>query len=167
MRSRTWVNDSRREARYAAFVSSLRRLLQDHRALALWLALAALSVKLLVPAGFMVGTRGGHAVLEICSGIGPLAPAAAPMGVAMTGAMDVAMTGAMAGAHHGEADHAKSESPCPYAALAHGATTPVDPVLFAAALAFILALGFLAVVARLPRPGSYLRPFLRGPPVVS
>jgi len=136
-------------------VTVIRRLLLEHRTLALWLALAALTVRLLVPAGFMVGAVDGRIGLQICSGFG--AVAAAPMA-------HHAMAGPATG-DHGKADHRTADMPCPFAALAHGAAMPVDPVLLAAALAFVLALGFVAIVRAAPRSVPFLRPPLRGPPL--
>jgi hypothetical protein len=141
-------------------VTALRRLSLDHRTLALWLALAVLAVKLLVPAGFMVGVVDGRVGLQICSGFGPVA--AAPM---MHHAMpDRASTDHGTG-DHGRADHPAPEMPCPFAALAHGVAIPVDPVLLAIALAFVLALGFAAIVRDAPRSVPFPRPPSRGPPV--
>lgn len=168
-----------------AGVTALRRLSLNHRTLALWLALVVLGVKLLVPAGFMVGVVDGRVALQICSGFGPVA--AAPM--AHHAMADDAMAGdAMAGdamAHHampdhampkhaasgdpatrhGGADHPAADMPCPFVALAHGVAMPVDPVLLAVALAFVLAPGFAAVVPIRLRSVPFLRPPLRGPPL--
>jgi hypothetical protein len=136
-------------------VTSLRRLLLDHRALALWLAALALAVRLLVPAGFMVGTVDGRPVLQVCSGYGPVA--------------SMAMTH---GGHHGSADHRESDHPatdmsCPYGALAQAATTPVDPVLLVLAIAFAMALGVRAMRWPALRDRAHLRPPMRGPPRLS
>ncbi|MCP3735481.1 hypothetical protein M9979_11430 [Sphingomonas sp. RP10(2022)] len=136
-------------------MTSLRRLLLDHRALALWLALAALTVKLLVPAGFMVGTVEGRPVLQLCSGFAPVA--AMPMA-------HHAMAGYMPASHHDKADHAAPEMPCPYAALAQGTLAAVDPLLLGPALAFVLALGFAATIRPPRRAIPYLRPPSHGPP---
>ncbi len=140
---------------------ALRRLSLHHPTLALWLALAALTVKLLVPAGFMVGVVEGRTILQICSGFGPVA--AAPM---MHHAMaDDGVTHA-AGAGHGGTGHAEAEMPCPFAALAHGSLAATDPVLLSLALAFVLALGFAAVARPPVRRAAFLRPPLRGPPLL-
>jgi hypothetical protein len=138
-------------------VTLLRRLLLDHRTLTLWLALAALTVKLLVPAGFMVGSAGGQVVLQMCSGFGPVV--AAPMA-----------HGARADGHgggHQQPDHPGADMPCPYTALAHGVGPALDPVLLVLAIAFAMALGFAGVVGLPLRPAAYWRPFLRGPPISS
>jgi len=156
----------------------LRRLLLDHRTLALWLAVATLTVKLLVPAGFMVGVVDGRVSLQICSGFGPVVAAPtmdhAMAGHAMPGPVDDAR--AMAdhrgetghdGAEHDGAEHAGVAMPCPFAALAHGAMAAADAVVLASAIAFVLALGFAAVVRPAARRVPFLRPPLRGPPILS
>ena len=142
-------------------MTSLRRLLLDHRALALWLAALALAVRLLVPAGFMVGTIDGRPVLQLCSGFGPVA--ATVMAMAHGDAHHVR------GSHHErdghrESDHPAADMPCPYAGLAQVATTPVDPALLVLAIAFVMALGVRATPRPARRDRAYLRPPMRGPP---
>lgn len=153
-----------------AGVTALRRLSLNHRTLALWLALVVLGVKLLVPAGFMVGVVDGRVALQICSGFGPVA--AAPMAhhaMADAAMADHGAKGHAASGHaqsrHGGADHPGADMPCPFAALAHGVAMPIDSVLLAAALAFVLALGFVAIVRTYLRSVPFLRPPLRGPPL--
>ena len=149
-------------------MTAIRRLLLDHRTLALWLALAALTVKLLVPAGFMVGIVDGRVGLQICSGFGPVA--AVPMShhaMADTVVADHHGQAGHEGAGHDGAEHAGAEMPCPFAALAHGAVAAADLVLLASAIAFVLALGFVPVARPVVRCGPFLRPPLRGPPIPS
>ena len=141
-------------------MTSLRRLLLDHRALALWLAALALAVRLLVPAGFMVGTVDGRTVLQLCSGYGPVAPPA--MTTPMT--MPMAHGGGHRGGDHDRSGHAAADMPCPYAALAQAAATPVDPVLLVLAIAFAMALAARATPRPALRDRAHLRPPLRGPP---
>ena len=150
-------------------MSALRRLSQTHSTLVLWLALIVLAVKLLVPAGFMVGVVDGRVGLQICSGFTPAA--AMPMGhraMAQDAETAMAPDHAMAPGHavgdHGKQNHPAADMPCPFAALSHGVAVPIDPVLLAVALAFILALGFAASAWPRPRVVPYLRPPLRGPP---
>lgn len=160
--------------RYGEGVTSLRRLLLDHRTLALWLALAALAVRLLVPAGFMAGQVDGRVVLQICSGYGPVTtmPVSRHGAMTMAGPMAAGHAGhaaTMAGGHGADHDdargHAGTEMPCAYAALAHGAVAAADVVLLALAIAFVMALGFAARPALPLRSRVYLRPPLRGPPL--
>lgn len=136
-------------------VTSLRRLLLDHRTLALWLAALALAVRLLVPAGFMVGSVDGRPVLQLCSGYGPVAP------------MAMAHGGHHGSGDHRESDHPATDMPCPYAGLAQAATTPVDPVLLVLAIAFAMALGVRATRWPALRDRAHLRPPMRGPPRLS
>nr|WP_276508889.1 hypothetical protein [Sphingomonas insulae] len=122
--------------------------------------MVVLAVKLLVPAGFMVGVVDGRVSLQICSGFGPVTAAPMPHHAMAPAAMPDHMSGA-----HGKADgHPAADMPCPFTALAHGVAMPVDAVLLAVALAFVLALGFAAVRRVMPRTRPFLRPFLRGPP---
>lgn len=153
-------------------MTSLRRLLLDHRTLALWLALAALAVRLLVPAGFMAGQADGRVMLQICSGYGPvttMSPSdheAMPM-AAGHGGHAAAMTGPHGAGHDDGSGHAGTEMPCAYSALAHGAVAAADVVLLAVAIAFVMALGFAARPARPLHSRIYLRPPLRGPPLLA
>jgi hypothetical protein len=136
-------------------VTSLRRLLLDHRTLALWLAALALAVRLLVPAGFMVGRVDGRPVLQMCSGYGPVAP------------MAMAHGGHHGSGGHRDANHPATDMPCPYGALAQAATTPVDPVLLVLAIAFVMALGVHATRWPALRDRAHVRPPMRGPPRLS
>ncbi|MGU3315586.1 DUF2946 family protein [Sphingomonas sp. M6A6_1c] len=138
-------------------MTSLRRLLLDHRTLALWLAALALAVRLLVPAGFMVGSVDGRPVLQLCSGYGPVAPMA----------MAMAHGGHHGSGDHRESDHPATDMPCPYAGLAQAATAPVDPVLLVLAIAFAMALGVRATRWPALRDRAHLRPPMRGPPRLS
>ncbi|MCU6454736.1 hypothetical protein LPN01_11675 [Sphingomonas sp. A2-49] len=136
-------------------MTSLRRHLLDRRALALGLALLVLAVKLLVPAGFMVGVVDGRAVLQICSGTGPV----------------VAMR--MAGGHGGHAaathghergDEAQAETPCPFAALTQSVAVPIDAAAVAAPVLAAMTAIPMAMAAAWPS-ARHLRPPPRGPPL--
>lgn len=142
------------------------------------MALAALAVRFMVPAGFMVGQADGRVMLQICSGFGPVAslpaPVAshAPMAMAAGDVMHHAAPGpAMAGRHTGGhedgAGHAGAEMPCAYAALAHGADARTDALLLVVAIAFVLALGFAQRRVAVLRSVAYLRPPSQGPPVTA
>lgn len=145
-------------------MTAIRRLSLKHRPFALWLVLMVLAVKLLVPAGFMVGVVDGRVGLQICSGFGPVVAAPMMAHHAMaTGTMSEHADGG-----HGKADgHSAVDMPCPFAALAHGVAMPVDPLLLAMALAFVMALGVAAVRRAVPRSQPFLRPPLRGPPLLA
>lgn len=131
-------------------VNALRRLILAHRHLASLLIVAALAVKLLVPAGYMVAPGPGHITVSICSGFGPKT-------------MVIEIPGKAAD-HSSPNEHGKAEMRCAFSGLSTQALGPVDPILLVAALAFVMALAL-----RLPRPSRisptpYLRPQLRGPP---
>ncbi|MGP7796075.1 DUF2946 family protein [Sphingomonas sp. CLY1604] len=133
---------------------SLRHLLLDRRRLVFLLALTALAVKLLVPSGFMVGVVDGRAMLQVCSGVMPVEPEP------------------MAHMHHRTAthddrQHPAAEMPCPYAALAQAADTPIDPLVLAVALAFALALGLRIVAGPRVTAAPHLRPPSRAPPILA
>lgn len=125
----------------------IRGTLLSNPVLALAIGLAALLLRLSVPAGFMpVATQGGPA-LVLCSGGG--APAAA--------------AGQGAGHHdEGGADRANA---CAFADLALGATASAGAVLLGAALLFILAAALPPAALLPPRSALRLRPPLRGPPL--
>jgi hypothetical protein len=113
--------------------------------------LAALLLRVLVPAGFMpAATPDGTITVRICSD---------------TGQGPAAVTIAIRGDEGGEPHHGKSPAPCAYAGLAMPALDGADAVLLALALAFVLT---LAVQVEPTRPaGAFhrLRPPLRGPPI--
>jgi hypothetical protein len=105
---------------------------------------AALFLRLLVPAGFMVGNAAGVPALVPC-------PAAAPAPVMVHG-----------GHHHGPVPHA--EAPCPFAALAAPALPPADPLALAPPQpGFALASALLPAESPVPGAASPLPP-ARGPP---
>lgn len=133
-------------------MSPLRSFLRSRRWLAMLIVAAALCVRALVPAGFMVGadTASHTLTIQICSG-GEMK--------ALTLALPVHKN---AGGEHG----AKSgqNDTCAFTALSMGALGGADSLLLALALAFILQLGLLP-----PRPAprrlrAQVRPPLRGPP---
>lgn len=131
----------------------LRRHLLRHRTLALWLLLLALAMKLLVPGGFMVTAHGGGLTLQPCSGTGPLM--AQPMGAA-----------ADHGTHRDpHPDHGGAEMPCAFSALAWAALAPIDPLVLAIALAWLIRLAMTRVQPAPRSPMRRLRPPLRGPPI--
>ena len=65
-----------------------------------------------------------------------------------------------------QAQHQKGAGLCPYGALGFAALGGADPIQLAAALAFVLTLGFAALVVPAPRTIAHLRPPLRGPPLL-
>lgn len=129
-----------------------------------WLAICVLGMvmlaKLAVPSGFMVGASHGAITIELCDGYGAMMP---PMP-----AMDAEMMAGMAdhmGSHKGAMHNQHGgEKPCPFTALSMQGMASADPLLLAAALAFIIAFGRLAEQEMRVRVPLRLRPPLRGPP---
>lgn len=110
----------------------------------------ALVMKVLVPTGFMPGGSDGRLAVRICAEPGSALMLTVPL---------------KAGERHG--DPATSDGACPYAALGHAALGGADPLVLAAALAFILLLGFArAPVLRLDR-WHHRAPPPRGPPLTT
>lgn len=127
-----------------------RRFVLDHPRIAAALLALALVMKLAVPAGFMPVAGPGQIMVLVCTEFGPQHVAIEVPG--MPAKPD---------------DTAKMDQPCVFAGLGLAWLPGADSVLLAAALVFILALGFVAVVVpRLARI-SYLRPPLRGPPLTA
>ena len=114
-----------------------------HSLLALGIGLAALLLRLTVPAGFMPVLDQGRLALTICPGSG----SATESGMA----------------HH-DGGQPKTDSNCAFADLAVPAVAGADPVLAAAALLFLIVAGLLPAAALPPGAALRLRPPLRGPP---
>lgn len=113
--------------------------------LLLALVAATLFLRLLIPAGYMLGAAGGVPALVPCP---QFVAASAPM------------------PHHGHshtpASHA--EAPCPFAALSAPVLPPVDPLAFTeAAPSYDPPIEPLTVAFLAPRPASPPPP-ARGPP---
>jgi len=141
------------------------RALLSQRHLAALICAAALLVKLMIPAGYMLSNEGGRLAIVICPSASP-----APMPFAMAGMHgDMGGHGAMA-AHDDTQhrkptkDHGKAEAPCVFSSLSAAALASIDPVQLAALIVFILALGWVAVGRVAPPIPAHLRPPLRGPP---
>lgn len=137
-------------------MTGLRALLLKQHTLALALVLLALVTKALIPAGYMPSATTRSFTIQLCS-------------EGIPGRVDLVRTvvvGEKPAPGVVEADHAKAQGLCPFSALGHAATGGVDIVLLAAALAFVLLLGFAATVLPPRRHLGHLRPFLRGPPLI-
>ena len=131
---------------------AVRRFLSQ-RYLAAILCAATLLLKLLVPAGYMIGSERGSVTIELCSGV-----ASQPMTLAMPG-----MHGDMPG--HGKSqEHGKTEMPCAFSGLSAASLGAIDTLQLVALIAFVMAVGLSpAMLPAITRRG-YLRPPLRGPP---
>ncbi|HEX8481936.1 MAG TPA: hypothetical protein VF650_08550 [Allosphingosinicella sp.] len=121
----------------------LRSALLKHPLLAVTIGLAALMLRLAVPAGFMPALDHGRLVLTVCSGYG-----AAQARHAMP-----------------SPDKPKADGGCAFADLALPLIGGADPVQAAAALFFMIAAALFAGAALAPCAALRLRPPLRGPPL--
>ena len=131
---------------------ALRALIHRHRLLAAIIVVCALALKIVVPAGYMLGQHGTVLTVEIC---------ADASGAKVTQQITVPA------AHDGKEAQAKAAETCPYAALGFPALASADPLLLALALAFILLLGLAPAPALPLRRIAFLRPPLRGPPALA
>lgn len=144
-------------------MTRLRSFLRTHARLAALLLALALCMKALVPSGYMLGNAGssGTTVLTVRLCTASLsAPSTRQIAIRQDGS--VADDGAQDSAGHG-----KTGDTCPYAALTMASLAGADAVLLAAALLFILTLGFAPVIAPRIARVPHLRPPLRGPPLFS
>jgi hypothetical protein len=128
-------------------VSSHRRLIRSSRTLVALLLAMTLALRVLVPAGYMPDSSGGSFSVVACDGFGA-----------------VAMSKAMPGMHHGKVDHGQTQQRCAFADLALPWLGSIDPIQLLAALAFILAIAFVAAEAFHLRREYRAWPPLRGPP---
>ncbi|WP_244552297.1 hypothetical protein [Allosphingosinicella indica] len=108
---------------------------------------AALALRVLVPGGYMPTVKSGTIIVTICTG-------------SPDGRKTMEMT--IPGLEHKAGSAA--EGKCAYADLAQALTGSADPVLLAAAIAFILALALIRAPLPPILPAPHLRPPLRGPP---
>ena len=129
------------------------RHLLAQRYLIVLICAAALLLKLLVPSGYMVDSAHGRLTITICSGTTPAIKA-----------MEMpAMHGDMP--DHGKSDgHGEVEMPCAFSGLSASALGAIDPIQLAGLIAFVLTLGFVAIILPAPERPAYLRPPSRGPP---
>lgn len=133
-------------------VDAVRRLLAKRR-LAVLIGAAALLMKLLIPAGYMIDDSHGRLTIALCSGT-----TAGAVTMAMPG-MDHATP-----AHGKSTGHGKAELPCAFSGLSAAALGAIDPVQIAALIAFVMAAGPTDVASPVSIASAYLRPPLRGPP---
>lgn len=134
-------------------VSLIRAFLRDHRRLALFVILCALFVKAFVPTGYMFGSQARTFTVEFC----------AEGGASALSKQIVVHSQSPLGTPAG--DHGKSDGGCAFSALSMAGLAGADTLQLAAAIAFILVLGFAAHSLPLTAAPSHIRPPLRGPPV--
>ena len=137
-------------------MGTLRSIWLKHPLLALAIGLAALVLRLAVPAGYMPAVGQGGLALTSCSGSGPAA-ASAP-----SHHSDSSVPGT-----YNDEGTPKADSSCAFADLSLPVIGGADPVQLAAALIFILAAGLSLLAVLPPRAALRLRPPLRGPPLTA
>lgn len=134
-------------------VQAFRHLLWSNHGSALLLIALALTMKVLLPAGFMPMQNEGRLVVSLCSGMeGMTAVIAIPLNDA--GSADG--TG-----KHGSAGQAQ---PCLFSGHSAPSLAAVDPALLALAVLFTIALAQHWVARVKALSSSHLRPPLRAPP---
>ena len=126
----------------------LRRFLTQDRRLALALVVLALALRAMVPPGFMVGTSTLTLKVEIC------ADASARHLV-----REIVIPRDGAPSQAGE-----QSPPCAFSSLLMAGSDAALSVFVAAALAFVLALGFAPLPVPCLRNPAFPRPPLRAPP---
>jgi len=141
-------------------VRSLRHLILDHGHLAVLVCLAALALRMLMPAGYMLSGDGGRIAIIPCSGIVLESGMAPAMPVADHATARHAMPG-----HDTSREHGKAEMPCAFSGLSAPLLGGADLVLLVLALAFVAAMALRASARAPVRTPAYLRPPLRGPPL--
>ncbi|WP_174297041.1 hypothetical protein, partial [Sphingomonas bacterium] len=119
-------------------MTAVRRLIAQ-RHLAVLICAAALALRLLVPAGYMIGGHGSRLAIEPCSGL-----ASMPMTMSETGpGVGPGMGGDIpdhGGKDHGQKDHGgRAEMPCAFSGLSAASLAAADPVRLAALVAFVMA----------------------------
>lgn len=133
----------------------LRALVSDHRKLAGLILSLSLIMKVIVPAGFMLGNEGRVLTVEICTGVA---------GEHLT---QQVVLPADDKSHSSKDGHDKAGEACPFTALAMGAVSGADVTLLQAALVFIILCNFVHLSQLPPERTANLRPPLRGPPVIA
>ncbi|WP_263588860.1 DUF2946 family protein [Sphingopyxis sp. GC21] len=133
-------------------MSRMRAFLLQHRFLAITLVMAALCMKIVVPAGYMIGQNAKVLTVQLCTD---------GLGHAVTAKIAIPMKG-----EPSDSSGKQGKAECPFASLSMASMSGADTALLALALAFILALGFAPFPTPHPKRVSYLRPPLRGPPAL-
>lgn len=136
-------------------MQALRAFFHAHRRLAVLLFAAALAMKALVPAGFMLGQQSRVLTIEIC---------ADTLGAKITRQIVVPHQSKPG---EGQSAQAKGAGTCAFSSLAMASLAGADAALLALALAFIIALGFTPAAQPQLRRVAHLRPPLRGPPALA
>ena len=136
-------------------MTRLRAFFLRHRAIAFAVIALAMAMKVLIPAGTMIGGDARALTIQICDGYGDaLHDSARAVVIAIKG-------------HGDQGKTAPDHQACPFSALGHAGLTGTDPELLAVALAFILLLGLTSPAFPVVRPLDRLRPPLRAPPALA
>lgn len=140
-------------------VNPFRHHIRRHHWWATAFIVAALFIELLVPAGYMP---------NITDGVFRIQPCASQDAPTVIMAAANASDSAMHGDHKNKSDnsdHAKPEMPCVFSSLSASALGPIDPVLLATAITFILDISFRVEQHLVLWRGLHLRPPSQGPPL--
>lgn len=135
----------------------LRTLLLRHRALALLVLAAALCLKAVVPAGYMLDAGTSRITVRLCN---DASGSAAPGAIAIPMKQDQ-------GNHPDDPAGHKATPACPYSALTLAMLGGADAILLALALAFIVLTGFVPTTPPHAQRPARLRPPLRAPPALA
>lgn len=128
---------------------SIRAVVHANRKLAALLLAAALLLRILVPAGFMPLIDHGRMIVGVCNGMG-------------VSKMVIEIPGLE---HKSQGNDAQKS--CAFSDLSLPSLAGADPLVIAALIVFILALGLTFAVQQPPVGAVRLRPPLRGPPELS
>jgi hypothetical protein len=136
-------------------MGALRAFLRDHRQFVIVLTAMALAMKLLIPAGYMVGASAQVLTVRICtdaSDAGYVKQITIPVSSKTGGNSD---------------EHGKSDGACPYSVMSMASLGGADATLLVLALAFILTRAFAPTYFSPLVRSRHDRPPLRGPPFMA
>lgn len=142
-------------------MASLRSFWRSRNWLVAVVILAAVLLRSAIPAGYMVSQQAGTPQVLLCH--------------ASSGAKDevkaqTALRHLAAIVQQGQPDPGPASAatdPCPYAVLSFASLAGADPILLAAALVFVLAIGFAAQPLPPIRRARFFTPPMRAPPALS
>ena len=129
---------------------SMRAFFLRHRVMAIVLVIAALSMKIALPAGFMIGQGSRVLTVQVCD--------------EATGSAAARLFAIPVHGNDGDSSGKQTKNDCPFSSLSMATVSDAGPLLLVLALSYILALGFAPVHFPQPRREFHLRPPLRGPP---
>ncbi|MGF7156016.1 hypothetical protein [Novosphingobium gossypii] len=138
-------------------MQAVRRLILARSQLAALICIAALALRVLIPAGYMISDDARKSQITLCSGIVQQQQEMA------TGEPDTDHT---MPEHDKSKEHGKAEMPCAFSSLATQALGGAGAILLDAALAVVAGRALHASPPTAIFPAPYLRPPLRGPPLL-